>query len=218
MHRATAAAALAVLAIGAAATAGVITPVDPFTGDLQEGFEGFVFGEVPDSPHDVFGGAGEISFDGSSYNYLWVYSAIDEGFGWGLGGGVNAELFDGAKGMALDGTGGDTAVIELDDPVSAFGGYWASQTADPAIDFRFFDEGGDLIDTAQVLYDTGTENGALAWYGWTSSTPIGRIEIEGNYTAFDGLQINALPAPGSIAFVIVAWCGSRRRRRQDPRR
>lgn len=203
--RATHLAAAAAWLVGASSHAGVITEVDAFTGDLQEGFESFAYGEVPAGPHAIFGGAATIAFDGDPFNYLWVFSPPGTSWEWGLGSGVAAQPVDGEKGMAIDGEKNDLAVIEFSDPVAQFGGYFGTDDDSTSIDVRFYDAGGALIDVGQVLYDAAQQDGVLAWGGWSSTTPIARVEIQ------DALQAIAVPGPGG-AVLLVLPVRSRRRR------
>ena len=102
-------------------------------------------------------------------------------------------------------------MIEFLNPVVDFGGYWSHSTIGVNMfTVDFFDAGGALIGSDIGVVNDPTGN--LHWFGWTSTTPIKRVEINGRFPVNDYLQAN-VPAPGSLALFGAAMLVATRRRR-----
>jgi len=197
----------------ASALAAVI-PVGPFVGDLQESWESFPnfwddSDHFMDDPSFIFGGTAEIS-----NAYMVVYEPPDYGFGLGYYG--NAQVVDGTKGHGLDtGWPASSATIDFDDPVSQFGGYWGAADIDGyptvPIDFDFYDENGELIDSVTVQYGDDTGQGTLMWFGWSSDVGIETVVYSGSFVANDYLQATLVPEPAALALLALGVLVLRRR-------
>jgi hypothetical protein len=198
---------LASFAAGASVHAGIITDVDPFTGDLSESWESFAnsddLGGYYASGTSIMDGAGAIWG-----NALYVYEPGVAPFL--LAAGIEAGTMDGTRAMGADIDGAATS-ITFDTPVTMFGAYWGAQST--WIDLIFFDAGDSIINFASIDYNAVDEAGALAWHGWSSDTPIARIEYVGDYVAIDALQAMPLPGPGAVFILASAVVFASRRRR-----
>ena len=154
------------------------TPVGPFTGDLQEGFDGLPGGFLPS--HPVFGGVGEMFSTGGSMHTTtgWSFICVIRPF----------------EGTRLAASAGGFVRYVFNEEVSAFGGYFGSNAdlAPPNGTARFFDAGGGLVGSApiELLGDC-----AWNWNGWEFSTGITTIEIEGAlfggaFVMMDAMELN----------------------------
>ena len=172
------------------ATAQVTDIFEPFTGDVSETWESFPnynnpsFHFLPDST-TILNGIASIS---NPEMVIYEYTIADIVLG-NLG---VALVSDGTKGLVLDNIA-STATIKLAEPISTFGAYWgAAAFGSPAkVSVTFYDTTGNFIDSVFFTYGDGnTQDAGLAWHGWASPSPIGRIEITGDFVAMDGLQVN----------------------------
>ena len=144
-----------------------IVSAGPFTGTYSESFESFpdYRQDGPDDPYfpeqtSILGGFATIS---SAHQDMLIY---DPGAGafWGLGGATLAEVSDGSQGLGL-GSAPDSATINFNSPVIAFGGYFGADEVyySPVITFDFSDGSSDSF-----TYSDPNGNGALVWVGWDS--------------------------------------------------
>lgn len=199
---------LVMLAAGcsAAATAHAsVTPIAPFTGESWETFELIgPLGPTP-GPAEIFDGqatiadqlAGMLMIANNLYSFLTDTEVLP----------YNGNLMGGL----VTGFG----VIDFETPVTDFGGYFNTADILQGGQIVFFDADGQNISTE-------TLNLAMdewEWYGWSSDTPISRIEIYGNETPgspilLDDLQVNFIPTPATgalLGLAGIAACGRRRK-------
>jgi uncharacterized protein (TIGR03382 family) len=215
------------LALSAAGTvtAGTVTPINPFNGQMTETWEQFQnyqqnpnFYEDATGPVTIFGGKGIISTQFSGQGGIMAIYEPSQGATFGLADYGSAQVHDGTKGMGID-TSAIPTTIRFTNEVVEFGGWWgcAGFSGDPnnpsPIRFSFFDVNGALIDNATVNYSDPTATGTLMWAGWSSTTPIKSIEYFGDFVVNDGLQANKVPAPGALALLGLSGLVARRRRR-----
>lgn len=199
---------LAALCLGAVQTAQAqISAIGPFSGSLSETWEGFLnYRNDPNfyllDPTSIMGGAASISNP-----QMAVYEPSAASFG--LGGSGAAQVSDGAKGMGLD-TSQATATITFDCTVDSFGAYWGAATfgSPNAVRLSFFDVFDGLIGNDSFQYDhSANQDGGLDWHGWSSTTPIKKIQYTGDFVVIDGLQAHGLdncpkvPEPGALAML-----------------
>jgi hypothetical protein len=181
-----------------------VIPVGPFVGDLQESWESFPnfwddSDHFMDDPSPIFGGSAEIS-----NAYMVVYEPDADVF-FSLGYYGSAQVIDGTKGHGLDtGWPASSVTIDFDEPVLQFGGYWGAADIDGystvPIDFDFYDEDGELIDSVTVQYGDDTGHGSLVWFGWSSEVGIQTVVYTGSFVANDYLQAT-LPEPAGLALL-----------------
>jgi hypothetical protein len=174
MHaRAFAVAAVAALTLPAVAQ---LSPIGPFTGDMQEDYETFPPGALA-SPATIFGGGATLT--GPS-NFIFAsggFGLVNNGF---------AQPFSGALAFGLN-SATSLAIITFNTPVSQFGGYWSHSTNGVnRFELTFRDGGGAVI--GQEFHSVADPSGTLHWFGWSSTTPIASIDIGGRFTANDFLQ------------------------------
>ncbi|MGD8451873.1 MAG: hypothetical protein PVJ57_08645 [Phycisphaerae bacterium] len=186
----------------AAASAGV-TPIDPFTGELYEGFE--TIGSVggTETPIDIFDGAGTFDDTVAHYGYIAtsLYSVPTEEYIYPYNGNI------------MMGSVTGWAAFEFDTPVSEFGGYIGTADELDVSTVTFRDTLGAVIDTVTI----DIEHPLWAWHGWHSDTPIARVEIQGHSTpgkplVFDDMVANTIPEPGALGLLVVAGLALARRR------
>ncbi|MGD1915149.1 MAG: GC-type dockerin domain-anchored protein [Phycisphaerales bacterium] len=167
-------AALSILAVPAVALAQV-TAVGPFTGDLQEGFDGLPGGFPPS--HPVFDGTGEMISTGGSMHTTT---------GWGFR--CTIRPFEGTR-LAASASG--FVRFEFDEDVGSFGGYFGTNadTAGPDGTARFFNAAGDLIGDAviELAADCG-----WTWNGWEFDEAVTVIEVEGSLFGGAFVQMDAM--------------------------
>lgn len=203
--------------IQASARAGIIE-VGPFVGDLTETWESFpttIEGEpYLLDPSPIMGGAATISNE-----FMFVYEPGVSDVSLGTSG--VAQVSDGIKGMCSR-EAGVTTTIMFNDPIAAFGAYWAAvtetgtQIGDPAnILVRFYSETNTLLGTRIINYSRPAD-GVLEWHGWISDEPVKYITYFEDGVAVDGLQAILVPEPTtSMVFLVIAfWVKTHRTRRQ----
>lgn len=186
-----------------ATAAADIIPIEPFTGDLYEGFE--TIGPIGglETPIDIFGGEG--TFDDTIAHYgmiaISLYSALTDEYIYPYNGNI------------MMGSVTGWAAFEFDTPVSEFGGYigTADELENSTVTFR--DVGGNVIDSMPITI----EHPLWAWHGWHSDTPIARVEFQGHTTpgrplVFDEMMANPVPEPGAFGLLAVAALALGRRR------
>ena len=212
-----------------------VVPVGPFSGTMSEGWESFPeysWGNSPvgpflGSPTPIMGGAASIT----GPELLCVYRRDLYQSWWGLGSSGVAQVADGVKGLGIDTYIGwmerTMATIAWTTPVVQFGAYFGAPTQsfasglldDPAIiNVGFYDPAGVLVDTEALTYShSDTGDGGLDWHGWSFSSPVGSVSIEGYQTVVDGLQATAVPEPtacGLLGLGTAALLAARRRGRR----
>jgi len=187
-----------------------VTTIGPFTGTISETWESFpnyldTLNTTLIEPATIFGGAATIT---STFTDIGIYEP-SAGADWGLIDNGVAQVADGTKGAGLN-SFGDSATIAFANPVTAFGGFFASaaQGGNGNFTITLFDASNNIIDSPFGFNDTDTD-GSLSWHGFASTIPIKFVTYAGDFTVVDGLQANVLsaaaPEPGSIA---LAACGA----------
>ena len=174
-----------------------IARVPPFHGSLRESWESFptrcLYSNNMVTPPLAIMRGHAVIFSGR----LLIYQPR-AGFAWHLGafdeiGSVMAGVADGRKAMGVESDADDTtaptgATVEFDQPVSSFGGYWATSLyADQAnFNFLFHDASGRVIASERVTYRNF--HGTLEWHGWQSTIPIKSVTFLGFAVAVDRLE------------------------------
>jgi hypothetical protein len=181
--------AVSVLLLGAN-TRAAVTPIGPFTGNLNETWESFndylTGPRYLANPASIMGGGAFIS------NPLMSVYLTNSDTSFGLGSSGNAQVADGVKGMGLDGFA-QTATITFLNPVVDFGAYWGANTPPtPATVSLVFSDGSFESFTYSAPHD-----GTLNWHGWHFTTGITSISLSGDFVAVDGLQANVIPEPAA---------------------
>ena len=152
-----------------------VTPVGPFTGDLQEGFDALPGGFVPS--HPVFGGVGEMISTGGSMHTTtgWSFRCVIRPF----------------EGSRLAASAGGFVRFEFTEDVGAFGGYFGTNAdvSGPDATARFFDAAGGLIGTEVIEIDPDC---AWRWNGWEFSEAVATIEVEGALFGGAFVQMDAM--------------------------
>ncbi|MFI4883298.1 MAG: GC-type dockerin domain-anchored protein [Phycisphaerales bacterium JB064] len=163
------------------------TPVGPFTGDLQEGFDALP-GGFPAS-HPVFDGTAEmISLGGSMHTTT----------GWTF----RCSIFP-FEGSRLAASASGPVRFEFTDTVGQFGGYFGTnaELAGFEATVRFYDAAGNLVgdDTFTVPADCGWD-----WAGWQFDAEVAAIEVEspvfgGAYIQMDAMELTYGDVAGCYA-------------------
>lgn len=195
--------ALAFASIAGVASASVTT-IGPFTGDAWENYETIGPPGGTNGPAEIFGG--EATTYDQNANFLMIATSLFSFIS-------QTEILP-YNGNIMGGYVTGQAVIEFDTPVTAFGGYFG--TADVHTDsvINLYDGNGSLISSEPMNFELGEWN----WHGWSSDTPISRVEIQGSPTpglpiVMDDLQVSYIPAPATGALIgLVGLAGVRRRR------
>ncbi len=188
--------------VGAASAS--ITPVGEFVGEAWETFE--LIGPIGTTPGPASILNGTATLYDSLANTLMIanslYSFVTETqiLPW------NGNLMGGSL------TGFMT--IEFDIPVVQFGGYFGTADIHNGGTINFYDANNQFIGADAFPLDLGQ----WVWKGWSSTTPIGRIEIYADETpnppfVMDDFQVNYVPAPGPVAMLALAGLAAARRRR-----
>ena len=115
--------------------------------------------------------------------------------------------------------------MDLRQPVSEFGGYFANNSRFPDAVVDFYDRSGSLIGELSATIPKAALT--WTWNGWRSDTPIGSIVITGNDAGFfhgfiwyDDFEVtvapSAVPEPASWALLATACLPRLARRRFVP--
>jgi hypothetical protein len=165
---------------GAGAAMGQISPEGPFTGAFSEGFEntgntGFLHCVV----NRVFSNNGDLCTFNPGSNT--PSSGVTIASGWGF----NCSIGPHSGGRFMGSAGGYVEYL-FDTTVSRFGGYFGSNgnnNISSGATMTFFDAGGGTI-ASELM--TLTTCGVWEWHGWTSTTPIKKIWVQGNGSGYGG--------------------------------
>lgn len=189
-------AALLVACVAGSSGASII-PIDEFTGDVFEGFEDLGSPGGVSTPLAIFDGEG--TFDDTVAHYGMIafslYSALT---------GDEIVPYDGALMM---GSVTGWAKFEFVTPVTEFGGYIGTADELEGSTVTFYDVDGEPLETI----DVSIEHPLWKWYGWSSDTPIGGVEIIGHVSpgkplVFDNMRANVVPEPAAL-LVLLAVVG-----------
>lgn len=195
----------AAMALTSSASAGIVT-VDPFTGSYSEGFEGRGFG-YRNEPISLFSGVGSLDvpgdYTGVIISHRWTFRTTVEQH----------------SGAAFVGSPSREVEYTFNSPVSAFGGFFATNSDQPNGTATFYDADDQLIDAALIEFDT---SGDWFWNGWESDVAFSRVVVRGNYGSggfvmMDSMELieAPIPAPGAIIVMaggmLIGRCQRRRR-------
>lgn len=180
--------AFAVVPVVAAAQ---VTPIGPFTGALQEGWESHPTGMfLPQLP--IFG-------DGSTADQLGGGQGLHVTTGWGF----ISTIFPHSGGKFMGGAGVNYAFV-FNTPAFEFGAYFATNASAPGATATFFDANNAQIGGPMAI---GAPMGQWQWDGWQYAGGIKRIEIvaintSGGFIMSDDLEYNAVPEPAAIVGLV----------------
>jgi hypothetical protein len=192
-------------------THAIVTSLSPFTGSVQENFESFpnyiTSGSSISNPTSIMGGSASVT---GIQNYIYGSLAGGVGAYWALGTNNIAQSFDGVQGLGMNNAASNDAAITFATSATQFGAYFGNVngTGTDGMTINFFDTANTLFYTQSWNDITG--NGSLTWHGWDSTTPIKRIEIQGNSPVADSMRATvtiAAPEPGTMALLAVGGTG-----------
>ncbi|HLO40826.1 MAG TPA: hypothetical protein VK176_07365 [Phycisphaerales bacterium] len=191
----------AAMGLASTAMAGV-TPVAEFNGTLSEGFEAISMPGGYPGPMSIFGGQATLVDTLANFHVIT--------FVWS---GPAGDLLP-YNGNLMGGCVAGSTLFTFATPVAQFGGYLSTVGTQGGGTVIFRDVNGDEIDTLS-LDITPTQ---WTWNGWSSTTPIGSIEVIGANipmvsTQFDDLQVTFVPAPGAGLLAGAGLIAAGRRRR-----
>jgi hypothetical protein len=185
---------LSALSLCLAATAAAqVTAVGPFTGDQSDGFETQVAGQFSLCIQGrVFNNNGDLC---GPFGNAGMHITGGWGFMCSLPPHSGTRLFGSANGPAE---------FTFDTDVTAFGGYFATNSwaagnpSNHSVTVEFRDRMGNLIDTETAVV---TDNCTYTWNGWSSNTGIASVRIinsafGGAFVDLDDMEITM--GPGSI--------------------
>ncbi|MFU8829694.1 MAG: PEP-CTERM sorting domain-containing protein [Phycisphaerales bacterium] len=198
-------AALGSIALQATAASASVIFIDPFVGDAWEPFELIGPPGGTPGPAEIFDGQATI-YDQLA-NMLMIANSLHS-FP------TETTIFP-YNGNLMGGAVTGYLAIDFHTPVTEFGGYFGTADILEGGMIMFFDEQGQNIGTEPMQLNLGEWD----WFGWSSDTPISRVEVYGNSTpglpiVFDDLQVNYIPAPTTGALLGLAGLAAVRRRRQ----
>ncbi len=106
---------------------------------------------------------------------------------------------------------------EFDVPVTRFGGWWENNSGADNATVTFFDIDENLLGEATAIVPF--QQSGWNWNGWASDVPIYRIVVTGNgvlngFLWYEDVQIDFVPAPGSVVGLSAIGLGAMRRRRR----
>jgi hypothetical protein len=141
--------ALALAATSALASAQ--TPIGPFSGQYQEGFEGPQVVFTPCMPAGVFGGTAQLCTINMTGGCLtatgWIFQCL-----------INAH-----GGSWFFGSATEAVEYTFTNPATRFGGYFGTNSGSPDAAIDFYDAGNNLIGSSTAVF---SGNCAWAWSGW----------------------------------------------------
>ena len=178
--------AFALATLAAAPAAAQVSAIGPFTGSLQESFEGPKVIFTPCLTYPAFGGAATLCTPNGSNCHTTS--------GWGF----MCTIFPQTGGKFFASIGGPTEIIFSND-IFTFGGYFGSNSPGGDATFDFYDASNNLISSEIALFPADCQ---WRWFGWQScSTAIRKVVITGintsggGYVDMDGLEAGStLPA------------------------
>ncbi len=197
---------VAVGAMGVVAAAGMalagVSPTAEFNGTASDGFEAIAPPGGYSGPLPIFSGAATMNDTITNFNVIAL--------SWSGPAGQVLPF----NGNLMGGTIVGSSMFTFSTPVTAFGGYMTTVGTLSGGSVVFRDVGGGVIDTLSLSVTPLEWN----WQGWTSTTPVGSIEVIGANVPgislqFDDLQANFVPAPGAAAVMVLGGLALSRRRR-----
>jgi hypothetical protein len=179
---------IAVLACSAPAFC-QLTAIGPFTGQLQEDFEGQPQQQFNSClPYRVFSNNGDLCTPQGAYAHTtpnWSFQCL---------------IFPHTGNLLYGSIGGPT-VITLDNATTRFGGYFGSHNGYAGGTMKFYDAGGAQIGATQAV--TAPADCSWNWNGWSSTVGIKRVEFDSNYPfgggflLADSLETDVVPPPAA---------------------
>lgn len=185
---------ITLLALGAVSTAGAaVVPIGQFAGDSFEGFEAIGTPGSYTAPVPIFNG--DVTMADTFANNVVIAFNLFSNL-------TNTEIlpYNGNL-MGLSVVGHTTFTFTT--PATEFGGF--INTAD------------DLTGSTITIYDTEGQvllsepitigRDAWVWHGWSSTTPIGSIDlvsdvVPGKPLAYDDLEVNFVPEPTALSLLL----------------
>lgn len=163
-----------------------VTPIGPFTGALQEGWEAQPSGFQ--SQYTIFGGAGTANQLGGGQGLLIAS-------GWSFFSNISPH-----SGGAFMGGAGVNYEFIFNTPAFQFGGFFGTNADTPGAMATFFDASNVQIGGPMAI---GAPLGQWQWDGWEYAGGIGRVVIIANnqfggFIMSDDLEYNAVPEPGAL--------------------
>lgn len=192
-----------VLSVVCSASAALI-PIGEFTGDQFEGFESLGSPGGYPAPYAIMNG--QILFDDIyAHTMMIAYSLYSFP--------TDTYIYP-YNGNLMGGSPTGWVTLDFVTPVTEFGGFIGTSDVIDGGSFTFKDATGAIIDNVPLNIGVGE----WVWYGWSSTTPIARIELNaamqiGLPLVFDDLQANFVPEPTALTLVAAGAALSRRRRR-----
>ncbi len=156
-----------------------VEEVEPFEGELSEGFESF--GLTFETEIELFGGAALLrGTSGPPAVFVVSSSSIAD----------SPRVF--ARTGSWFGGIGEPSDWIFATPVRMFGGYFATNSGAADALAEFFDAGDNLI-ASEVISIPNDQT--WTWSGWTSAVPIKRIRMTGNginrgFIDFDDMELS----------------------------
>ena len=180
-----------------------LASITPFAGNRMEDWESFPNFNDPAfhllaNTSSIMGGKATVNNDLMTIFESFVADAS-------LGNSGFATPKDGAKGLKVSDTAVEPLIFVFSEPLTDFEAYWGAETTGSPItvSLSFFDPMGNLFATNAFDYDREIfGDGVLEWHGWSSSQPIGRVDILGVGVAVDSLQAQAVPEASSFALFV----------------
>lgn len=142
---------------------GQVTPIGPFTGQHQEGFENQPSGQflpllsVLDNTATMKGTNGNATMHVTG--------------SWGFFGTVFPH-----SGTRFFGSAGDPVRFDFTPPVEKFGGYFTTNSGVDDATAIFYDAAGNTLATLNVSAPASNQ---WVWNGWQSTVPLARIDVIG---------------------------------------
>ncbi len=185
----------AVVVVAGAASAQV-TPIGPFTGTAQEGFQ--TIGQWPPvgpctwcpSIPGAFGGICTLESPTGGDN-------IHVTTGWGFICSIGAHNTPRISGS--DGGGGYDYHFDAGSEAGKFGGYFGTNCGVAGGTAEFYGSGGALIGSQPL---TVPADCSWNWHGWEFTTPVSKVRIIGNYSGGAYVQMDDMEweAAGNICY------------------
>lgn len=172
-----------------------VTPIGPFTGTALEQFTNPSF--LPSyQTYDIWNGFGNIRNIHPSGALKYEFSSTRGG--------------DTVLPYSAPTFGGQIGISEwtFDTPLARFGAYWENNSRFDDAVATFYDVNNNLLATMPMTIPMAAQ--AWTWNGWDFSTPVNRIVVAGNDTAFFSGFIwyedaTYIAATASVPEVSILW-------------